>query len=180
MRNRRRLEGNVSRGARISSARPSDATAGRPRRRARPNVRSVRRRRRNTYRNRRGSPPSRVAVVVLRSRRTAAAAAVAAMTPPVPRAQDEAAGADNVAYFAADGRTATNGNGNGAGRHAAGPDRHQLPPSALTPVQFEMNYGTPVDDGMSSKDNLLMPKGQCDTFIVRVRDTRPPTCGVGL
>lgn len=109
------------------------------------------------------------------------------MTPPAPRARDDAAaaaaaghdhrrepdvvGADNVAYFTADGRTATNGNG--AGRHAAGPDRHQLPPSALTPVQFEMSYGTPADDGMSSKDNLLMPKGQCDTIhmIIYTYDT---------
>jgi len=79
--------------------------------------------------------------------------------------------ADNVAYFrpaaAAEGdaddrhrrTSATNG-----GRHASGaPDRHQLPPSTLTPVQFEMSYGTPAaadHNAMSSKDNLLTPRGQ--------------------
>jgi hypothetical protein len=63
------------------------------------------------------------------------------------------AGVDNVAFFrpAADDKSA----------------RHQLPPSALTPAQFEMSYGTPTavtgaaDDGMSSKENLLTPRGQC-------------------
>lgn len=78
--------------------------------------------------------------------------------------------ADNVAYFRPaaedvdagdhDRRTsATNG-----GRQASGaPDRHQLPPSTLTPVQFEMSYGTPAaadHNAMSSKDNLLTPRGQ--------------------
>jgi len=75
-------------------------------------------------------------------------------------------GADNVAYFCStaddhDDRSVANGNG------LRQPDRHQLPPSALTPVQFEMNYGTPPattvaagdDNNMSSKDNLLMPRG---------------------
>lgn len=77
--------------------------------------------------------------------------------------------ADNIAYFhpaAAEGdaddehrRTSvTNG-----GRHASGaPDRHQLPPSTLTPVQFEMSYGTPAaadHNAMSSKENLLTPRG---------------------
>lgn len=78
--------------------------------------------------------------------------------------------ADNVAYFhpaAENGHddenrrdtSATNG-----GRRASGaPDRHQLPPSTLTPVQFEMSYGTPATadhNAMSSKDNLLTPRGQ--------------------
>jgi Na(+)-dependent inorganic phosphate cotransporter len=76
--------------------------------------------------------------------------------------------ADNVAYFcpaAAEGdaddrhrmTSATNG-----GRHASEPqDRHQLPPSTLTPVQFESSYGTPAaadHNAMSSKDNLLTPR----------------------
>lgn len=61
------------------------------------------------------------------------------------------AGVDNVAFF----RPATDDKSG----------RLQLPPSTLTPAQFEMNYGTPTavagatDDGMSSKENLLTPRG---------------------
>jgi len=68
--------------------------------------------------------------------------------------------ADNVAYSAGgdDGTDDDRRRENG-GRHSGVPDRHQLPPSTLTPVQFEMNYGTPAAD-MSSKDNLLTPRGQ--------------------
>lgn len=80
--------------------------------------------------------------------------------------------ADNVAYFRTDPAFAN------GGRRADGPDRHQLPPSALTTtpsVQFEMNYETSVaaaaaaaaangaDDGMTSRENLLAPRGQCKT-----------------
>ncbi|XP_022170729.1 putative inorganic phosphate cotransporter isoform X2 [Myzus persicae] len=95
-------------------------------------------------------------------RTTAAAAAAAAITTSAPATT----AADNVAYFgpaAGDAgdrhrrTSATNG-----GRRASGaPDRHQLPPSTLTPVQFEMSYGTPAaadQNAMSSKDNLLTPR----------------------
>lgn len=78
-------------------------------------------------------------------------------------------GADNVAYVrsADDGPTAAAdapiaaGNGRGPQRQTV-PDRHQLPPSALAPAQFEMSYGTPAaaDDGMCSRENLLAPRGQ--------------------
>lgn len=81
------------------------------------------------------------------------------------------AGVDNVAYFrpAADDK----------------PDRHQLPPSALTPVQFEMSYGMPtapgvgagaVDDGMSSKENLLTPRGKCDPEHVFLSSSTRAKC----
>lgn len=77
------------------------------------------------------------------------------------------AGVDNVAFSrpiddtaAADkSASAVNGCGVGGRQVASAPDRHQLPPTALTPVQFEMSYGTPADDGMSSKENLLTPRG---------------------
>lgn len=60
-------------------------------------------------------------------------------------------GADNVAFFRPDG-----------GGRQNGPDRHQLPPSALTPAQFEIGHGTPAaaDDDVSSRENLLAPRGQ--------------------
>ncbi|VVC43100.1 Major facilitator superfamily,Major facilitator superfamily domain [Cinara cedri] len=71
-----------------------------------------------------------------------------------------AAAADNVAYFRQSDDKTTAENGSGGKRQTAAPDRHQLPPSAMTPVQFEMSYGTPsADDGaMSSKENLLTPR----------------------
>lgn len=75
--------------------------------------------------------------------------------------------ADNVAYSAGDDETddrrrETTSTAANGGRHSGVPDRHQLPPSTLTPVQFEMNYGTPAAGAadMSSKDNLLTPRGQ--------------------
>lgn len=79
--------------------------------------------------------------------------------------------ADNVAYFrpAADGDKPTPAAANGGRQTNGAPDRHQLPPSALTPVQFEMSYGTPAataadHNAMSSKDNLLTPRGQYELF----------------
>lgn len=76
----------------------------------------------------------------------------------------DARGVDNVAFFRPGGDgppAAAFANG---GRQT-GPDRHQLPPSALTPAQFEMSYGTlatatAAADDMSSRDNLLAPRGQ--------------------
>jgi len=78
--------------------------------------------------------------------------------------------ADNVAYFGPttgddetdDRRRETTSTAANGGRHSGAPDRHQLPPSTLTPVQFEMSYGTPAAGAadMSSKDNLLTPRGQ--------------------
>lgn len=90
----------------------------------------------------------------------AAASATAAAESTVDR--DRAATtADNVAYFR--GQPDDKTPADSGKRHAAAPDRHQLPPSAVrTPAQFEMSYGTPAadDGGMSSKENLLTPRGQ--------------------
>lgn len=86
-----------------------------------------------------------------------------AVTVPGPPADD---GIDNVAYF---GPTDDNKSAPAAVKSAvqnvSALDRHQLPPSALAPAQFEMNYGMPPattanNDGISSKENLLTPRGE--------------------